>query len=188
MKKFVLTSVAVLFSAQLAFASPVNDLDDFDDVQQAIGSAIGTAAATSAANNGAGITSAVTASLSNGSVFSIAGLTPAQIAALTPAQIAGLTAAEIAAMTPMQIAALSAAQIAALSPAQFAALTPAQILAVAPAATGTTVADVNALLASMPTAAGDEQTEASIAAVATVVATLNSSDNGEVADFAFDDE
>ena len=48
MKKAILCCVAVMFSAQVAFA---NDLDDVDDVQEAIGSVIGSAISNAIGNS-----------------------------------------------------------------------------------------------------------------------------------------
>jgi len=178
MKKVIISVIAICFSAQMAFA---NDLDDLDDVQQAVASVVGEATANAVANTvnavSTNVNNAATAAAVNGSAAgsNIAGN-------IGTAGTAGTAAAGLA-VTAQQLVALSPAQIAALGIQTNTVTATASTTALIPVA-GTislAAANINGVFLASPTAAGGS----SAASIAAASAAIGVADSDE---FSYDDE
>ncbi len=189
MKKLLLSLVAIAFSAQIAFA---NNLDDLDDIQQAIGSAIGETTANAVTSTSSAIAASVNATTAAGAASTnIAGNVAAAGVNTTPNT--GAAGTNIAGNTGTAGAGLAnAQQLVALSPAQLAALgiqtntlTATANTTVTPATTGlalaATATNINGVFAAVPTASGNT----SAASIASTAAAMEIADSE---DFSYDNE
>jgi len=191
MKKVILSVIAMVFSAQMAFA---NDLDDLDDIQQAIGSAVGeTTASVVAGASGAIATTVNTATAAGATGANIAGAAGAgaNIAANTGTGVNAANTGTAAVGTGAGVA--TAQQLVALSPTQLAALgiqanpltatsnNTALVPATANISLTASATNINGVFAAIPTASGN----VSAASIAATSAAMEIADSN---DFSYDDE